>query len=166
MTARFIIEALAPEHGRAGFVSGVEPLDRYFREQASHDVRRRVTACYVAVEAATHKIAGFYNLSASSVPLAEVPEQLARRLPRYSAVPVACIGRLAVHQDYRGQKLGAALLWDAIVRALRAEMGVFALVVDAKDDQAAAFYRHHGFIALSSLPKTLVLPLTNTVIGG
>lgn len=165
MTAPFVIEALAPEHDRAGFVSGVEPLDRYFREQAGQDVRRRVTACYVAVEAVTRKIAGFYTLSASSVPLAEVPEQLAKRLPRYSAVPVACIGRLAVHEDYRGQKLGAALLWDAIVRALRSEMGVFALVVDAKDDQAAAFYRHHGFIALSSLPNQLVLPLTNTMIG-
>lgn len=165
MTAAFVIEALAPEHDRARFVSGVEPLDRYFREQAGQDVRRRVTACYVAVEAATRKIAGFYTLSASSVPLAEVPEQLSKRLPRYAAVPVACLGRLAVHQDYRGQKLGAALLWDAIMRALRSEMGVFALVVDAKDDQAADFYRHHGFIALSSLPNQLVLPLTNTVIG-
>jgi len=165
VTAPFVIVALAPEHDRAGFVSGVEPLDRYFREQAGQDVRRRVTACYVAVEAATRKIAGFYTLSASSVPLAEVPEQLAKRLPRYAAVPVACLGRLAVHRDYRGRKLGAALLWDAILRALRSEMGVFALLVDAKDEQAAAFYRHHGFIGLSSLPNRLVLPLTKTLIG-
>lgn len=165
MTAPFVIEALAPEHDRAGFVSGVEPLDRYFREQVGQEVRRRVTACYVAVGAVTRKIAGFYTLSASSIPLAEVPEQLAKRLPRYPAVPVACLGRLAVHQDYHGQKLGAALLWDAIVRALRSEMGVFALVVEAKDDQAATFCRHHGFIDLSSFPNQLVLPLTKTLIG-
>lgn len=166
MTAPFSIETLAPEHDRTGFSSGVEPLDRYFREQVTQDVRRRVTACYVAVEVTTRRIVGYYTLAASSIPLAEVPEQLAKRLPRYTSVPVARLGRLAVDQGYRGQKLGAALLWDAMLRALRSEVAVFALVVDAKDDQAAAFYRHHGFVAFGSIPNQMVLPLTNRVIQG
>lgn len=161
MTTRFAIQALSRLHDRSAFASGVEPLDRYFRAQVSQDVRRRVTACYVAVEVSTKKIAGYYTLAAGSIPLAEVPETLAKRLPRYNAVPVARLGRLAVDETYRGQKLGGALLWNAIQRAARSEVAVFALVVDAKDEQATAFYQHHGFIVYGSLPNHLVLPLTN-----
>ena len=161
MTEPFRIELLARHHDRAGFSSGTEALDRYFQAQVTQDVRRRVTTCYVAVEVATGRTAGYYTLSAGGVPLAEIPESLAKRLPRYPSVPVARLGRLAVDEAYRGLKLGAALLWDAIERALRSEMAVFALVVDAKDEQAETFYRHHGFTAFGSRPRQLFLPLTN-----
>jgi ribosomal protein S18 acetylase RimI-like enzyme len=159
------IEALTAAHDRVGFASGVEALDRYFREQVGQDVRRRVTVCYVAVEVATGRITGYYTLAAGSILLAEVPQVLVKRLPRYPAVRVARLGRLAVHLEWRGQRLVAALLWDAVLRSSRSELGVFALVVDAKDDQAVAFYRHHGFIAFGSLPRQLVLPLRNRVTG-
>ncbi len=165
MTARFRIENLTAAHDRTGFSSGVEPLDKYFREQVSQDMRRRVTACYVAIEAETNRLAGFYTLAAGSIPLADVPETLARRLPRYQTVPVARLGRLVVELSYRGQKLGGALLWDAMMRAIRSEVAVFAIVVDAKDDQAATFYQHHGFVAFGSLPHQLILPLTNRTLG-
>jgi ribosomal protein S18 acetylase RimI-like enzyme len=158
--AEFIIEALGPGHDRSGFSCGTEALDRYFREQVTQDMRRRATACYVALEAAGSKVAGYYTLAAGGVPLAELPAALAKKLPRYPSVPVARLGRLAVDQAYRGRKLGSALLWDAIDRSLRSEIAVFALIVDAKDDQAEAFYRHHGFVAFGSQPKQLVLPLT------
>ena len=165
--SRFRIETLSSAHDRTGFQSGVEPLDRYLREQAGQDVRRRITACYVALdgETPTITIAGYYTLAAWSVPLADVPEALAKKLPRYHAVPVARLGRLAVNTHYRGQRLGAALLWDALTRAIRSEVAVFALVVDAKDAQAAAFYRHHGFIEFEGLSDQLILPLTNRAIG-
>lgn len=162
MTGRFRAESLSAELDRSGFSSGVTPLDRYFQEQVSQDIRRRVTACYVAIEADTSRIAGYYTLTAGSIPLADVPDSLARRLSRYQIVPVA---RLAVELSYRGQKLGGALLWDAMIRAIRSEVAVFALVVDAKDDQAAAFYQHHGFMAFGSLPHQLILPLTNRTLG-
>lgn len=161
MTAPFSIETLAPTHARARFSSSSEPLDRYFREQVGQDVRRRVAACYVAIDRATDRVAGYYTLSASSIPLAEIPKSLAKRLPKYNAVPVARLGRLAVDLDYRGQGLGAALLWDAILRAAKSEVALFALVVDAKTREAAAFYRHHGFIAFGSRPEQLVLALWN-----
>ena len=119
------------------------------------------TACYVAIEAPGGKVAGYYTLAAAGIPLADVPSELAKRLPRYPSVPVARLGRMAVDQAYRGGKLGAALLWDAVQRSLRSEIAVFALVVDAKDDQAEAFYRHHGFVPLGSQPRQLLLPLTN-----
>ena len=53
------------------------------------------------------------------------------------------------------------LLWDAAMRAARSEVAVFAFAVDAKDDQAEAFYRHHGFVAFGSAPRRLILSLTN-----
>ncbi len=159
MTERFLIEALASHHDRRSFSSGVVPLDRYFREQVTQDIRRRATGCFVAVESAAAKIAGYYTLSASDIPLAQLPDDLVRRLPRYPAVPVARLGRLAVDQAYRGQRLGAALLWDAASRAARSEVVVFALAVDAKDDSAEAFYRHHGFVSFGSLPRQLIFPL-------
>ena len=161
---RYRIEPLAAGHDRRGFASGSEPLDRYFQVQVGQDVRRRVAACYVAIDLELSAIAGYYALSAGSVPLAEGPGALSRRLPRYRAVPVALLGRLAVHRNWQGQKLGAALLWDAILRATRSEVAMFALVVDAKDDQAAAFYRHQGFIAIDSLSQRLVLPLTDRTL--
>jgi ribosomal protein S18 acetylase RimI-like enzyme len=69
------------------------------------------------------------------------------------------MGRLAVDQEFEGQGLGGALLADALDRAARSEIAAFALMVDAKDDAAAAFYRHHGFIALPDSSLTLFLPL-------
>lgn len=159
MSAPFFIEALGPNHDRAGFLSGVEPLDRYFREQVTQDVRRRATVCYVAVDRDTAKVAGYYTLAAGGVSLTELPTELAKKLPRYPSVPVARVGRLAVDVSYRGHRLGSSLLWDAGLRALRSGLAVFALVVDAKDEQAANFYRHHGFVAFGSLARQFVLPL-------
>lgn len=161
MTAAFPIGTLGPQHDRKAFSCGVEALDRYFREQVTQDVRRRASACYVATEAATDNVAGFYALAASGIPLAEMPANLVKRLPRYPMVPVARLGRLAVGTAYRSRKLGAMLLWDAALRAGRPEIAVFALVVDAKDEPAEAFYRHHGFASFGSLPHQLVLSLAN-----
>lgn len=159
MTEAFSIVPLDAGHDRLAFACGVEPLDRYFREQVSQDVKRRATACYVAVEVATGKVAGYYTLAAAGVPLGDLPESLIKRLPRYPSVPVARLGRLAVDLGYRGQKLGAALLWDAVARSLRSEVAVAALVVDAKDEAAVGFYRHFGFEPLSGEGSRLVLPL-------
>ena len=107
----------------------------------------------------TNRIAGFYTLAAAGVLLAQVPVRLARRPPRYPAVPVARLGRLAVAGAYHGRKLGSALWWDAIERASRCEVAVYALVVDAKDEAAESFYPHHGFVPIGDTPGTLILPL-------
>ena len=159
MTGKFRIEALAPEHNRAGFACGSDPLDKYLREQASQDIRRRTSACYVAIDEKTNTIAGYYTLAAGSIPLTDLSEELAKKLPRYPLVPVARVGRLAVSLAFQKRQLGAALLWDAGSRAMRSGMGVFALVVDAKDESAAAFYKHHGFVGFSSNPLAFVLPI-------
>jgi len=159
VTAPFAIEPLAGDHDRASFSCGAEALDRYLATQAMQDQRRRVAGCYVAIEAAGGHIAGFYTIAAASMPLSDVSPKLAKKLPRYPLVPGVRLGRLAVATVHQGKGLGAALLIDAIERSLRSEIVAFAMVVDAKDETAARFYRHHGLEAFASAPMNLYLPL-------
>ena len=158
MTQRFIIEALNTAHNRKSFVSGVAPLDRYFRELATQDSKRRVSNCFVALDPAG-AIAGFYTFAAANMPLAELTADEAKRLPRYTYLPAGLIGRLAVDQNFRGQRLGSMLIMDAVARGARADTAVFALVVDAKDEAARRFYRHNGFRSFASNPMSLFLPI-------
>ncbi len=159
MTAPFRVELLGLAHARDAFNCGVEALDRYLAHQANQDIRRRVSACYVAVEISSGTIAGYYTLAAGGVPLTDLPEALSKKLPRYPSVPVARVGRLAVDQAFQGRKLGGALLADAAMRATRSEVAVFALAVDAKNDTAEAFYHHHGFVAFGSQARQLIVSL-------
>lgn len=152
------IELLRPQHERATFCSGSEPLDRYFQQQANQDVRRRVTTCFVALTD-KQQVAGYYTLASASILLADLPQALLKKLPRYPTVPAIRMGRLAVEQRFKGKGLGGALLADALARASHTEIAAFALVVDAKDQTAADFYLHHGFVAFVATPLTLFLPL-------
>jgi ribosomal protein S18 acetylase RimI-like enzyme len=147
---------------RSTFNSGSAPLDRYLREQVTQDIRRRVAACFVALTD-ERRIAGYYTLATACVPLVDLPGDIARRLPRYAAVPAIRMGRLAVDQAFKGQGLGGALLVNALRRAANSEIAAFALIVDAKDDQAAAFYRHYEFIALGDSSLRLFLPLSTVL---
>lgn len=156
--APFRVVPLDSTHNRNAFDSGSAPLNRYLREQVTQDVRRRVTACFVALNA-DHQIAGYYTLASASVLLSDLPAATAKKLPRYPTVPAVRMGRLAIDQNFQGQGLGGALLADALQRAARAEIAAYALLVDAKDTHAAAFYQHHGLLALPDAPLTLFLPL-------
>lgn len=156
--APFRLAPLDTQHDRAAFNSGEKSLDRYLREQVTQDIRRRVAACFVAL-ADGQRIAGYYTLASASLLLADLPASTGKKLPRYPTVPTVRMGRLAVDQDFKGIGLGGALLADALDRAARSEIAAYALMVDAKDDSAAAFYRHHGFIALPESARTLFLPL-------
>ena len=152
--ARFRLAPFDAAHDRAAFNSGSEPLDRYLREHITQAIRRRVAACFVALTD-EQRIAGYYTLASASLLLADI----GKKLPRYPTVPAVRMGRLAVDQAFRAQGLGGALLADALTRAACSEIAAHALMVDAKDEAAAAFYRHHGFIALPDSALSLFLPL-------
>ncbi|MBR8409088.1 MULTISPECIES: GNAT family N-acetyltransferase [Burkholderia cepacia complex] len=151
------VAVLDAAHDRTGFECGTPALDRYLRETVTQDVRRRVAACFVMLDG--NVVAGYYTLSAASIALAALPHEVARKLPRYPAIPAVRMGRLAVDRRYRGRGLGAAMLVNALRRAAGSEIPAVALTVDAKDEGAAAFYGHFGFQPLTHDPLALFLPL-------
>jgi ribosomal protein S18 acetylase RimI-like enzyme len=104
-------------------------------------------------------IAGYYTLSATSMALTDLPAPLAKKLPRYPAVPATLMGRLAVDSRRRRRGLGEVLLLDALSRILRSEIASYAFVVDAKDDAAQAFYHRYSFVRLVSAGRRMFLPL-------
>lgn len=158
MVGPFSVVALDLATDRSGFECGVEPLDRYFKTQVSQDIKRRVTACFTALDT-SGRVAGYYTLASASILLTDLAESFAKKLPRYPNVPAVRMGRLAVDKHFKGKGLGAALLADALRRAVTAEIAAYAFVVDAKDESAAEFYAHHGFRATADNPLFLYLPL-------
>jgi predicted GNAT family N-acyltransferase len=154
------VEPLSAFHDRAAFHSGSPELDHYFHQQAGQDARRRVAAPFVMLDE-TESLVGYYTLSAYSVQSRELPEAVARKLPRYPLLPATLLGRLAIAAAYRGKKLGHLLLMDALYRSLRStsEVASVGVVVEALDDAALEFYRHHEFRSLADRPNRLFLPM-------
>ncbi len=160
MSAAFRVSRLTPQTKRDNFHSGSSSLDRYFHSQVTQDIKRNITACFIA-STDDGRVAAFYTLASASVLLTDLPPEMTRKLPRYPSVPAVRMGRLAVDQSFQGQGLGGAMLADALQRCVAAEIAAYALLVDAKDTQAAEFYAHHGFIALPQQALSLFLPLAS-----
>jgi GNAT superfamily N-acetyltransferase len=149
-------------HDREGFVCRVEQLDRYIRERAASDVKRRVAACYVVTSDSDPSIIlGFYTLSSLSIELGKLPDTQRRHLPKYPNVPATLIGRLAVSLERRGEKLGELLLLDALKRALQSSdaIGSALVVADAKDEKAVGFYLQYGFNRFVTDRMRLYIPM-------
>lgn len=153
------IEPLSDEHDRESFASSIEPLDRYLRQQAGRDARRRIASCFVLVSGDSRIPIGYCTLAAASIALSELPEPLAKRLPRYPVVPATLMGRLAVDAHHQRQGYGEFMLLDAFSRVLRSEIASYAFVVDAKDDKAAQFYQRYQFRFLVEGGRRLFVPI-------
>lgn len=153
-------EALSSSHDRGKFACGVAALDDYLQRQASQDMRRHVAAVFVMVrEDQPQTILGYYTLASYAVETSGLPDETAKKLPRYPTTPATLIGRLARAVDCPG--MGSLLLADALGRIL-ANTGQVAsalVVVDAKDDSAAAFYGKHGFNPFGGSARKLFLPM-------
>jgi len=108
-------------------------------------------------------VVGFYSLGSFTLALTDLPDEIAKKQPRYDAIPAALIGRLARDLRVRGRGIGEIMLADAVRRILGAgrSLAVFATVVDAKDDEAVKFYRGFGFTPFPARPRRLFL-LTST----
>jgi GNAT superfamily N-acetyltransferase len=156
-----VIEALHNHHDRAGFHCGETSLDDYIRKQARQDVKRRISRVFVATQSGEPStIVGYYTLSTLSIELSELPETLARKLPRHP-IPAALLGRLAVSQAAQGHGIGGMLLADALKRTLVVsdEIAIYAMVVDAIDEGAQRFYEQYGFAPLGAGSRRWFLPL-------
>jgi len=154
------IEPLNNTHNRPAFACGVESLDNYLKKQAKQDIKRRISRGFiVCTPESPSTIIGYYTLSTLSINLGQLPDDLSRKLPEHP-VPAALIGRLAVSQQAQGQGVGKILLMDAIKRTIGVseEIAIYAMVVDAIDEQAAHFYPQYGFSSLNSGSRRLFLP--------
>lgn len=158
---RITVEPLGRQHDRTAFHCGEEALDRYLKQQARQDADRRVAAPFVAVNPPDTRVFGYYTLSGSVLTLTDLPDELARKLPRYPQLPVTLLGRLAVDQAAKGKGLGEHLLLDALNRSLAHadQIAAMAVVVDAKSGEAARFYGHYGFMPLQAQPRRLFVPM-------
>jgi GNAT superfamily N-acetyltransferase len=156
-----VIEPLNTTHDRADFHCDVEALDRYIHRQAGQDIKRRISRVFAAaLPDNPKKVIGYYSLSTLSIELNQLPEKLARKLPKHP-VPAALIGRLAVSKTAQGHGVGKMLLADAVKRTLSVsvQIAIYAMVVDAIDDKAKGFYEQFGFARLSDDSPRLFLPL-------
>lgn len=144
----YIFEPLG-DHDRAAFSCGIPELDNYFRQQANQDAKRKVAAPFVMVDDG-RRVIGYYTLSAYGIRPAELPPDVAKKLPKYPLIPATLLGRLAVSKDHQGQKLGQVLLMDALHRSWRntMEVGSVGVVAEAINEAARKFYLHHEFVPL------------------
>lgn len=158
MAYRF--EPLTKQHDRAAFRCASSPLNTYLQQIARKDAERHVAAVFVMVDdAVPTTIVGYYTLSAFTVEVAELPEAMQKKLPRYPRLPATLLGRLARHERFPG--VGSLLLMDALARAHQkaADIASLAVVADAKDEAALTFYRKFGFLQLGSDPNRVFLPM-------
>lgn len=157
----YLITCLDKKHEKRLFSCGNIELDNYLHTQASQDFKKSVSVTYVLTSHDSNQILGYYSLSSMSVPLDELPKETIKKLPKYPLLPAVLIGRLAVDKKHQGNRIGELLLLDGIKKSVRIsqKIGVVAIIVDAKDKEAANFYKHYGFIALPENHHKLFLPI-------
>ena len=148
-------------HDRPAFVSGVAELDQYLHRFAIQQSKKGIAVVRVLVDTDQPKtILGYYSLSAAQIDASQMDERTRQKLPRY---PVPCfrLGRLATHSAHRHRGLGRLLMGCALERCLEAKKHVaaYALVVDAKGEDAKSFYEYYGFTLCGDNPMTLYLSL-------
>lgn len=151
---------------RDSFSCSVKALDDYFHHYASQDVKKGLAKCYVLIDNEQSKIIGYYTLSSLSIPLNEIPKERLKVSIPYNIIPAVLIGRLAIDDNFKKQGYGNFLLADAIHRINKNGVGSAFLIVEAKDDNAASFYTHFGFIEFTELDteyRKLFYPLANII---
>ena len=157
------IRALDEKHDRQGFGCGVEALDQWLQKQARQSVKKRLASVWVvSPEDEPTVVAGYYSLAPYQVDFDECPDKLRKRLPRYP-LAMMLLARLAVSSRFQRQGLGGILLLDALNRSWRASqtVPVQAVLVHAKDENAASFYRSQGLLAFPTEPLHLYMPMAS-----
>lgn len=143
---KLLFDLLTPGMDRRGFSCGEPALDAYLHKQAGQDMRRGFATVIAARQSMSpEKVVGYYTLSAASILLNSLPNETARKMPRYPSVPAIRLGRLAVDISKQKQHVGSLLVMDALRRACRNELAWAIFLVDAKSEKSAVFYEKFLF---------------------
>ncbi|MEB3882507.1 GNAT family N-acetyltransferase [Lyngbya sp. CCY1209] len=156
------IELLAKgRHLRSQFHCGKESLDRYIRQQASQDLKRRVATVFVLIDAPDSNILAYYTLSSYTVDIGVLNDDFAKHLPRYPRLPTTLLGRLAVDNSAKGKGFGELMLVDALKKSLEVsrQIASLAVIAEALDEEALGFYLKYGFLQFQQDPMKLYLPM-------
>lgn len=162
-----VIEPLDSErHDRAGFSSGVDAVDNFFRSTAGKLSRADNLRVFVLCEG--ERVIGFHALNAHSVAYADLPAKYARTRPSHGDIPAGFIAMIGVDRRFQGRGFGGDLLVDALERMARAahDIGLAVVLLDILDcgdaravERRRALYESFGFRSLPSRPNRLFLPI-------
>jgi predicted N-acetyltransferase YhbS len=164
MKKRIKTKSLQKSHDRENFECGYESLNNYLKKQASQDIRKKLTACFVLIKRKNKisKVIGYFTLSSFGISSTLIPDKFRKKFPpSYKTIPVTLLGRLAVDVSYSGQGLGKLLLFEALYRSYLAtsQIASFGVVVDPIDEKAESFYKKYDFILIPDSGKML-LPMS------
>lgn len=155
----YLTELLNSTHNKKNFSCGKKLLDDYLHTQAKQDIKRRLSACFILSDD-DDNVKGYYTLSSTSINRELLPETIIKKLPpSYHNLPSTLLGRLAIDNNYKGQRLGELLLMDALKRSYEASLssiGSMAIIVDPLDAEAIQFYKKYGFIYLPDSGKMFI----------
>jgi len=152
------IRLLDDSHDKTEFDCGNEMLNNYLRRQASQDVKRDLSVCYILADE-NDKAIGYYTLSSNSIGREEFPDEMVKKLPKsYADLPTILIGRLAIDKSKKGNGLGEYLLMEALNQCaeLSERVGTLAVMVDPIDESAESFYKRYDFIKLPDSNKMFI----------
>ena len=150
---------LTVAHDCSSFDSGESVLDDWLRLRALDNLKNAASRSYVVCPDGSKKVIGFYAISMGQILGHDVSGSMRRNMP--PQIPSVILGRLAIDRAWQGQRLGAALLADAVRRCIKASSEVAArlIVVHAISPASEAFYLHYGFTRLPTDTPTLALDL-------
>ncbi len=144
-------------------------LDEYCRTRLGQEVRKNLTRAYVLVREGQPAVLGYYTLSTGSIKTEGLPVNFAKKIP-YEACSTALLGRMAVHSDLQGQRLGSLLVMDALYKCFEAsqKIGIWGVIVDAKTKDLVRFYQKLQFIHFPEASMKLYLPMATVkqMFGG
>ncbi len=148
-------------HDRNSFRCEEPLLVQFLQKEAGQLEKRNITKTFVLVDPLKpSEIVGFYSLSTAQIDHQNFSEGQKKKLPRY---PIPCIrlGRLARSLDFKGQGIGELLIGKALLRCqdVQKSVGAYALIVDAKNENARDFYIQYGFIPFNHDDHHLFLVL-------
>lgn len=146
-------------HKRQTFNCGVEPLNRYLKQYAFQNQVKHISKTFVTVHESNDAVIAFYTLATGQIRFQELPEGV--KHPKYP-ISIVRLARLAVDLTHQKRGIGEFLFYDALQKIQMAAqfVGIFAVVVDTKDNATKAFYEQYGFIELQQTEQTLFLPIS------